>query len=108
MHVGYCEVYSYSFRSFFDDWSQSSWNIRYEGKKVPQEEQFHAGNEVLATFVAKVLATFVPEERKERNESSTGAKVQWTFRCRKRKCKGTKSPSFDRLTPTAALSVCRS
>jgi len=63
MHVGYCEVYSYSFRLFFcDDWSRSSW-------KVPQEGKFQG---------MKVLKTFAPEERGAkvpRSECSTGAKV---------------------------------
>jgi len=62
MHVGYCEVYSYSFRLFFcDDWSRSSW-------KVPQEGKFQG---------MKVLKTFAPEERGAkvpRSECSTERK----------------------------------
>ena len=91
MHVGYCEVYSYSFRSFFDDWSQSSWNIRYEGKKVPQEEQFQ-GTKFLRRSLRKFLqrsfqrnerrGTKVPQERKFNglfavgNESAKERKVR--------------------------------
>jgi len=56
MHVGYCEVYSYSFRLFFDAWSESSWNVHSRWTKVPQQSKSKVAN--------------VP-----RNESSTGTKV---------------------------------
>jgi len=87
-------VYSYSFRSFFDDWSQSSWNIRSEGVKVPQEEQSQE---------MKVLETFAPEERKfHRSECYRERKfLERSFARNEgskepfRKCTGTKNPSFD-------------
>jgi len=37
MHVSYCEVYSYSFRLFFDAWSKNSWNSLF----VLKERKFH-------------------------------------------------------------------
>ena len=69
MRVGYCKVYWSCFRTFgakvleifvlmirqFHR-NESSWNVRYRGTKVPQEQKFQGAN--------------VPW-----NESSTGAKV---------------------------------
>jgi len=36
-----------------DFWSESTWNIRSQGMKVPQEQKFQG---------TKVLVTFTPEE----------------------------------------------
>ena len=62
----------HSFRSFFDDWSESSWNIPSRGTKVPQKRKF---------LGAKFLGTFAPKNdiSKERMfhvvVSSMGTKV---------------------------------
>jgi len=78
MHAGWGEVYSYSFRLFFDAWSksswdslfvlkvpgnESSWNIRSWGAKVPRERMFQG---VLGTFLERSFPM---------NESSTAANV---------------------------------
>jgi len=95
MHVGYCEVYSYSFRLFFDTWSESTWNSLF----IPQERKFQG---------MKVLGTFAPVERKfhgsecsrkrkflerllPRNEISTGTKVPRSECSTERKFHGNKS-----------------
>jgi len=76
MHVGYCEVYSNSFRSFFDEWCERSWNIPSQGMKVPQERKFHR----YESSSAKILGTFATEERKfHRSESSTEQKFSVDF-----------------------------
>ena len=96
LHVGYCEVYQHTFKSFFgllveskkfleysfsrnesSTWmkvpgSKSSWNVRSQGTQVRQEWMFQG---------TKVLGTFTPMERKfqgqnvPRKESSKGANV---------------------------------
>jgi len=98
MLLGYCEVYSHSFGCFFDDWSESSCNIRSEETKVPPERKFQG---------AKLLGTFAAEERKfHRSECSTERKVSlWTFRSQERKCRETKSPSFIWLVFESSLVV---
>jgi len=90
------EVYSYSFRLFFDAWSESSWNSLF----VLKEGKFHRNE---SSRERKFLERSLP-----RNESSTGAKVPrsecsterkfhlWTFRSRERKCRETKSPTLAR------------
>ena len=76
MHIGYREVYSYSFRLFFDAWSESSRNSLF----ILKEWKFRG---------AKVLGTFAPEEQKfHRSETS-----------KERMFHGTKVPSVDFLLP---------
>jgi len=58
MHVGYCDVYSYSFRLFFDAWSKNSWNSLF----VLKERKFHSPERKFQG--TKVLGIFASEERK--------------------------------------------
>jgi len=69
VHVGYCEEYSYSFRLFFDAWSESSWNslfvlkeqkfqsesswnVRPQGTKVPLQRKFHGNKSSICELFA--------------------------------------------------------
>jgi len=58
MHIGYCDVYSYSFRLFFDAWSKNYWNSLF----VLKERKFHSPERKFQG--TKVLGTFAPEEQK--------------------------------------------
>jgi len=62
VHVGYCEEYSYSFRLFFDAWSESSWNSLF----VLKEQKFQSES----SWNIRSQGTKVPL-----HESSTGTKV---------------------------------
>ena len=103
-HRRYCEVYSYSFRLFFDAWSESSRNSltysfwkeqKFHRNESSRERKFGIGTFVLkqrkfhgskcsreqSSWNVRSRKTKVPQERKfqganvPRNESSTGTKV---------------------------------
>jgi len=66
-------------------WNKSSWNIRSWGAKVPGVRKFHW---------TKVLGLFASRERMF-HETKVPLEWKfslWTFRCRERKCRGTKRP----------------